>query len=157
MMTRWKLGIVLCFATIFLCALIHVATFFAEVPWLSVLAPFVLLGGAILCASPPIGWRNPPEPRGKVAVVGWIFLVYAVLLCVHLYRSTGGATNVAIVNGQYFFMDKDSVIRVITQMEYKKFPTQVVRVVSAWMGMMATFCLSSLLNVQLKDRRLPGE
>jgi hypothetical protein len=26
------------------------------------------------------------------------------------------------------------------------FPTQVVRIMSAWIGMMATFCLSSLIN-----------
>ena len=156
-MRHRNLGIALCFATIFLCALLHIATFFSVVPRLSILVPLVLLAGAVLCAVTPIGWRNPPAPRSKAAVVGWVLLVYAVLLFMHQYRTTGGATSVEIVNGQYAYMCKDSVIRPISEVEYKMFSTQVARVESVWIGMMATFCLSSLLNGQRRYRRRPSE
>jgi hypothetical protein len=73
-------------------------------------------------------------------------LLYAILLFVHFYRSSGGATSVGIVEGQYVYMSKDTVIRSISEAEYKMFPTQIARIMSAWMGMAATFCLSSIIN-----------
>jgi hypothetical protein len=87
-----------------------------------------------------------PTPTGKTAVVGWVLLVYAVLLFVHFYRSSGGASSVGIVEGQFVYMYKSAVIRPISEEEYNMFPTQVARIMSAWIGMMATFCLSSLIN-----------
>jgi hypothetical protein len=79
-------------------------------------------------------------------------LVYAILLFVHFYRSSGGATSVGIVEGRYVYTSRSAVIRPISEEEYKMFPTQLARMMSAWVGMMATFCLSSLNN-QVKDRR----
>jgi hypothetical protein len=64
----------------------------------------------------------------------------------HFYRSSGGASNVGIVAGQYVYMYKDTVIRQISEAEYEMFPTQVARIMSAWLAMVATFCLSSLIN-----------
>jgi hypothetical protein len=145
-MNRRNLGIAFGFAAVFVCAVLHVASFLMVLPRLSILVPVPFLAGAILCASPPIGWRNPPAARSAATVLGWILLIYAVLLFVLLHKTTGGATNVEIVHGQYAYMSKDIVIRPITEVEYKMFPTRVTRLVSAWMGMMATFCLSALLN-----------
>ena len=124
-MNRRTLGIAFCFGTIFACAVLHVASFLTILPVLSIVVPVVLLTGAILCASRPGGWRNPPAPRGKSAVVGWILLIYAVLLFVHFYRGTGGATNVEIVHGQYAYMSKDTVIRPISEVEYRMFPPKL--------------------------------
>jgi hypothetical protein len=91
-------------------------------------------------------------PTGKTAVAGWVLLAYAVLLFVHFYRSSGGATSVGIVEDQYVYMYKSAVIRPISEEEYKMFPTQVARIMSAWLGMMAMFGLSSLI-AQAKDQR----
>jgi hypothetical protein len=93
---------------------------------------------------------KPSAPAGKTAVAGCILLVYAILLFIHFYRSSGGASSVGIVEGQYVYMSKSAVIRPISEEEYKMFPTQVGRIMSAWMGMMATFCLSSFTN-RVKD------
>jgi hypothetical protein len=114
------------------------------------LVPVVSLTGAILCAQQVLPWRTQLRsrtvPRGKTAIVGWVLLAYALTLFVYFYRTTGGASSVSIVNGQYFYMYQGHMLRPITQEQYEIFPTQWFRVMSAWMGMMATFCLSSLLN-----------
>ena len=78
-------------------------------------------------------------------------LVYAIFVFVHFYKSSGGASSVGIVEGQYVYMSKSTVIRPISEQEYKMFPTQVARIMSAWLAMMAAFCLSSLTN-ELKDQ-----
>jgi hypothetical protein len=115
--------------------------------------------GAVLSLRVEQGWKlsdyyrmKPSVPRGITAVVGWVLLVYAILLFAHFYRSTGGASSVGIVEGQYVYMSKSTIIRSISEEEYKMFPTQWARLMSAWIGMGATFCLSSLIN-QVKDRR----
>ena len=77
--------------------------------------------------------------------LGWVLLVYAVILFAQFYRSSGGATSVGIVEGQYVYMSKSTVIRPITEREYRMFPSHVARIMSAWIGMMAMFCMSSLL------------
>ena len=79
----------------------------------------------------------------KVALLGWVLLVYAVLTFVYFYRTTGGASSVGIVDGQYVSKYKDHVIRVITYDEYRMFPNLWTRVMSAWIGMMAVFCSKS--------------
>ena len=158
MMAR-DIGKALCLAAGIACALLHAATFLTVVPGLLILVPFFLTMGAVLCARVIQGWnlsdyRRAPfvTPTGKTAVVGWVLLVYAVLLFVHFYRSSGGASSVGIVEGQFVYLYKSAVIRPISEEEYNMFPTQVARIMSAWIGMMATFCLSSLIN-QAKDRR----
>jgi hypothetical protein len=150
-MTARDIGKALCLATGIACALLHAATFLTVVPALLILVPFFLLMGAILCARAAQGWdpseyRRYSMPTGKTAVLGWVLLVYAVLLFVHFYRSSGGASSVGIIEGQYVYMYKSAVIRPISEEEYNMFPTQVARIMSAWIGMMATFCLSSLVN-----------
>lgn len=147
-MNRRNPGIILCIATISICALLHTLSFLMAVPFLLILAPFGLLGGSILCATPtPLrGWRNPTPPRGRTAVIGWVLLIYAVMLFVHFYRSSGGASSVGIIEGHYVYMSKDTVIRPISEQEFKMFPTQVARIMSAWLAMMATFCLSSIIH-----------
>ena len=85
---------------------------------------------------------KPSKPTDKTAVAGCVLvLVYAILLFIHFYRSSGGASSVGLVDGQYVYMSKSAVIRPISEEEYKMFPTQVARIMSAWMGMMATFGL----------------
>jgi hypothetical protein len=152
-MTGRVIGKVLCSAAGIACALLHAATFLTVVPGLLILAPFFLLMGAIVCARVTQGWNSSyydrlrfATPRGKTAVVGYVLLVYAVLLFVHFYRSSGGASSVGVVEGQYVYMYKSAVIRPISEEEYKMFPTQWDRIMSAWMGMMSTFCLASLIN-----------
>jgi hypothetical protein len=147
------LGKALCIAAGVVCALLHVATFLAVVPSLLILVPFFLLGGAALCLRLAQGWKlsdylrnRHTAPTGKAAIAGWVMLLYAILLFVHFYRSSGGATSVGIVEGQYVYMSKNTVIRSISEAEYKMFPTQIARIMSAWMGMAATFCLSSIIN-----------
>jgi hypothetical protein len=145
-----KLGIFFAFVTLSACAVLHLFTFITAVPDLSILVPVVPLAGAILCAQQVLPWRtqlrNRAVPRGKTAMVGWVLLAYALILFVYFYRTTGGASSVSIVNGQYFYMYQGHMLRPITQEQYEIFPTEWFRVMSAWMGMMATFCLSSLLN-----------
>jgi hypothetical protein len=146
-------------ATGIVCALLHAATFLTVVPGLLILIPFFLLMGAALCLRAAQGWNlsvyvrmKPSAPAGKTAVAGYVLLVYAILLFIHFYRSSGGASSVGIVEGQYVYMAKSAVIRSISEEEYKMFPTQVARIMSAWMGMMAMFCLSSFIN-RVKDRQ----
>jgi hypothetical protein len=152
-MTGRGVGKVLCLVAGTAYALLHVATFLTVVPGLLILVPFFLLMGAILCTRAIQGWDLPYRdrvrlsmPKGKTAVVGYVLLVYAVLLFVHFYKSSGGASSVGIVEGQYVYMYKSAVIRPISEEEYKMFPTQVARIMSAWLGMGSTFCLASLIN-----------
>ncbi len=147
------IGKALCLAAVISCTLLHAATFLTVVPRLLILVPFFLIAGAVLCSRLVQGWklsdyrRAPlPTPTGKTAAVGWVLLVYALLLFVHFYKSSGGASSVGIVEGQFVYMYKSAVIRPISEEEYNMFPTQVTRIISAWIGMMATFCLSSLIH-----------
>ena len=75
--------------------------------------------------------------------MGWILLIYAIGCFVYDYKTTGGATSVAIVDGQYVSMQKEHVIRAITENEYRMFPNLWTRVMSAWIAMMAVFCAGS--------------
>lgn len=73
-------------------------------------------------------------------------MAYAILLFIHFYRSSGGASSVGIVAGQYVYRDKSMVIRPISEAEYEMFPTLVVRVMSVWLTAIAMFCMSSFIN-----------
>ena len=167
-MTAQNAGKAFCFATLIACALLHVATFLTIVPGLLILVPFFLLMVAILCARVTQGWSLsayrrmqlsiPKElsmPKGKTAIAGSFLLAYAILLFISFYKSSGGATSVGIVEGQYVYMYKSTVIRPISEAEYKMFPTHVAREMSAWLAMTAMFCLSSLN--QVKDRNAQDE
>jgi hypothetical protein len=157
-MTIQYVGKVLCWATAIACASLHLATFVTTVPGLLIIVPFFLMVGAMLCARISLGWRlselwrRAQIPKGYSATAGWILLIYSVLLFTHFYRSSGGATSVGIVAGQYVYLSKETVIRPISETEYKMFPTHIARIMSTWLGMLATFCLSSLTN-ETKDEK----
>ena len=112
-MTARDLGKALCLATGITCALLHAATFLTVVPGLLILVPFFLMMGAILCARVAQGWKpsvyrrtRSSAPTGKTAAAGFVLLVYAVLLFMHFYKSSGGASSVGIVDGRYVYMSK---------------------------------------------------
>jgi hypothetical protein len=106
------LGLALCIGAAAICLVLHVATFMTIISLVWIVPPFLLVAGAVLCSK-------AIEPRlrlmlrsDKVALLGWVLLVYAVLTFVYFYRTTGGASSVGIVDGQYVSKYKDHVIRV---------------------------------------------
>jgi hypothetical protein len=134
------LGLVLSVGAAAICLVLHVATFLTIVSLMWIILPFLLVAGAVLCSK-------AVEPRlrltlrtDKVALLGCVLFIYAVLTFVYFYKTTGGASSVGIVDGQYVSRYKDRVIRVITYDEYRMFPNLWTRVMSAWIGMMAVFC-----------------
>jgi hypothetical protein len=137
------LGFALCLGAIAICLILHVATFLTIVSLLWI--AFLLVAGAILCSRAIELRPRFALPADKTALFGWALLVYAVLSFVYFYRTTGGASSVGIVDGQYVSMYKDQVIRVITVAEYRMFPNLWTRVMSAWIGMMAVFCSRSFV------------
>jgi hypothetical protein len=144
-----KLGVSLCLAGFSICLVLHVATFLTIVSLIWTIPPFFLVAGAVICAR-----VVDPKPRfglrfDKVAILGWILLVYAICCFVYDYRTTGGATSVGIVDGQYVSMYKDRVIKVITENEYRMIPNLWTRVMSAWVAMMTVFCATSFTLARL--------
>ena len=151
------LGFALCVLTLASCALLHLASFVTPISslFLLIIVPFLLLCGALLCAQAsrprparrwPVGQRGNvmiTGPKGNAAIVGWILLVYSVALFLYQYQSTGGASSVGIVDGRYVYLSKSNVIRSISESEYKMFPAHVARLMSSWIAMMASFCMSS--------------
>ena len=148
-MNRSDLGLSFGIFTLSVCAIINTATFIANVPEYLVLVPFLFLFTAMYCGLSPyqrsISFRTDPirlySPRGIAAVGGCILLLYAVVVFVHMYIATDGATGVGIADGRYAYMYKSRILRPITQAEYKMFPRLEVRFFSAWTAMMATFFL----------------
>jgi hypothetical protein len=121
---------------------LHIATFMTIVPFLWLLPPFFLMFGVVLCAKAVESGARFRRPSGMLAWLGLVLLVYAVLTFVYDYRTTGGASSVGIVNGEYVSMYKTQILRTITEQEYRMFPNLWVRVMSAWMAMMAVFGLT---------------
>lgn len=137
-----RLGLTLCISTVGLCAALHLATFITIVAFLWLLPPFFLMFGAVLCAGAVESDTRFRRPSGILAWLGLVLLVYAVLTFVYFYRTTGGASSVSIVNGEYVSMYKARILRTITEQEYRMFPNLWVRVMSAWMAMIAVFALA---------------
>lgn len=100
------------------------------------------MAGAVLCAKTVESDLRFRRPSGTLGWLGIALLAYAVLTFVYSYRTTGGASSVDIVNGQYVSMYTDRILRTITEREYRLFPNLWVRVMSAWMAMMAVFALT---------------
>ena len=141
---RNTLGFALFVATATICAVIHVATFVTILPPIWILAAVPTLAGAALCAG-----RTEPKfrfkmPSGKLALVGCGLLVYAIFTFAYFYKTTGGASSVGMVDGQYVSEYKTRVIRTISEYEYRFFPDLWTRVMSAWIAMMAVFGVSNL-------------
>jgi hypothetical protein len=137
------LGFALCGGAAAICLVLHVATFLTIVSLIWIILPFLLVAAAVLCSK-----AVDPRPRfalhfDKVALFSWVLLIYAVCTFIYDYKTTGGATSVAVVDGQYVSKYKDRVIRIITEDEYKMFPNLWTRVMSAWIAMMAVFCAKS--------------
>ena len=109
--------------------------------WL--IPPLFVLAGAILCARAVEPRLRRPLRMDKVSVVGFGLLAYAILLFIYFYKTTGGASSVAVVDGQYVSKYKDHVIRTISEQEYRMFPNLWTRAMSVWMAMMAVFCSKS--------------
>jgi hypothetical protein len=126
-----RLGLVLCVAALGLSVVLHIATFMTIVPFLWFLLPLFLLGGSVLCAQAIGSAELFGKPSG---VLGWLFflsLFYAAFILVHVFRTTGGASSVDIVNGEYVYKYKARILRTITEQEYRMFPNLVVRALSA--------------------------
>jgi hypothetical protein len=92
------------------------------VPSLWLLAPFFLTVGAALCAKAVESDVGFQSPSGILGWLGLALLVYAVLIFIYFYRTTGGASSVDIVNGEYVSMYKTRILRTITEREYRMFP-----------------------------------
>jgi drug/metabolite transporter (DMT)-like permease len=100
------LGFALCVGTAAICLILHVATFLTIISLLWIVPLFFLLAGAVLCSKAVEPRRRLAFRDDKVAKVGFVLLVYAVLTFVYFYKTTGGATSVGIVDGQYVSMHK---------------------------------------------------
>src|ERR1700733_9677017 len=149
-----RLGFALCALATVVCTLLHVGTFVTTLSPFWVLPAFFFVAGAVLCARTVQANTRYATPEGRVALVGWILLVYAVLTFVYFYKITGGASSVAIVDGQYVSMYKSHVIKTITEHEYRMFPNLWTRVMSAWIAMMAVFCSTSFKRSSRQPSRV---
>jgi hypothetical protein len=138
-----KLGFALCILALAVCIVVNVASFVGIVSLIWVVPPFILLAGAVLCSRVVQPRLRLPLRMDTVSLVGFGLLAYSILLFVYFYKTTGGASSVAIVDGQYVSKSKDHVIRTITEREYRMFPNLWTRVISAWIAMMAVFCSKS--------------
>jgi hypothetical protein len=116
------------------------------VPPVWVLPSFALMFGAVLCTQAAKSERRFKRPTRNWTLFGFALLVYAILTFVYFYRTTGGASSVSIVDGQYVSMYKSRIIRTITEHEYRMIPNLWTRVMSAWIGMMAVFSLMQFLS-----------
>jgi hypothetical protein len=138
-----KLGFALCALALAICIVVHAGSFVGVVSLIWVIPPFILLAGAVLCSRVVQPRLRLPLRIDKVSLVGFGLLAYSILLFVYFYKTTGGASSVAVVDGQYVSMYKEHVIRSITEQEYRIFPNLWTRVMSAWLAMMAVFCSKS--------------
>lgn len=141
-----KLGLALSIMGGAVCAVLHLATFVTIVPFVWILIPFAFLFGSVLCAQAFKTRLRYQRRTGKWTRLGLVILAYAVLMFIYVYRTTGGASSVSIVDGKYVAMYKDQIIRTITESEYRMFPNLWMRVMSAWIGMMAVFSLTQFLS-----------
>lgn len=142
-----RLGFALFIASASLCAVLHIATFMTMISFWWLLPAFFLTFSGVLCVKAIDGDVSFPRPSGKLAWFGLVLLVYAVLTFIYDYRITGGASSVSIVNGEYVAMYKSRIIRTITEYEYRMFPNLWVRVMTAWIGMMAVFYLTQFTSM----------
>jgi hypothetical protein len=139
-----QIGFALCIGTTAICAVLHVATFLTIVPLNWIVLPVFLILGAVICAR-RVALLSRFSLHRKLTPLGCALIVYAVLTFGYFYQTTGGASSVGIVDGQYVSKYQGRVIRIVTEREYKCFPNLWTRVMSAWIGMTAVFCLSAFL------------
>jgi hypothetical protein len=118
----------------------HVTTFFTSVSFSWLIVPLVRMFIAILCMRR--FQVRPATYNFELAWLGFALLLYSLTMFYIFYKTTGGASGVAISDGAYVATYKNQVIRTITEKEYREFPNRWVRVMSAWLTMMATFGLA---------------
>ena len=138
-----KFGFALCVLALGICIVVHVGSFVGIISLIWVIPPFILMAGAVLCSRVVQPRLRLPIRMDRVSLVGFGLLAYSILLFIYFYKTTGGASSVAVVGGRYVSMYKEHVIRNITEQEYRMFPNLWTRVMSAWMAMMAVFCSKS--------------
>jgi hypothetical protein len=154
-----RVGFVLCISLGAFCAILHAATFIATLSLYWILPLVLCLFGIICCAnmipkasfSDTNDWTHgfnaltTKQPRPLAIAAGLLFL-YFILTFVYFYRTTGGASSVAIVDGRYVSMYKSQVIRTITEAEYRIFPSLWTRVISVFVAMMSVLFLNSFVG-----------
>ena len=157
-----QIGAILCIVALVFCAVSHVTSFFcdrligslASVLTCLFIPAFVCLFAAGLCQWATGKHRGRARNSARdiqsstkfLQRLGFLLLAYAVLLLIWEYRTTGGATDAAILHGQYVYTYKSQVIRAITEREYRLFPILVARVMSAWIGAMSVWCLVGIAD-----------
>jgi hypothetical protein len=124
--------------------LLHIATFVTAVPPVWLLPSFGLVFGGVACSKPAGGHPPLVLPSPRTGLLSIVLFAYAALTFVYVYRMTGGATSVKILDGQYVSMYQDRVISTISEHEYRWFPSLWTRVMSAWLGMVALLGLTNL-------------
>jgi hypothetical protein len=138
-----KLGLALCALALAICIVVHVASFVGVISLFWVVPPFILLAGAVLCSRVVQPRLRLPLRIDTLSLVGFGLLAYSIILFVYFYKTTGGASSVAVLDGRYVSTYKEHVIRNISEQEYRMFPNLWTRVMSAWLAMMAVFCSKS--------------
>ena len=143
-----RLGFAFCIAAGAICVVLHVATFVTVVPRMWIFLPFAFIFGALLCSKAGGSDRRFGRPNTRAGLLAVALFLYAVLTFVYVYRTTGGASSVSMLDGKYVAMDKSHVIRTISIQEYQMFPNLWARVMSAWIGMMSAV---GLLQMRLTE------
>jgi hypothetical protein len=98
----------------------------------------VIVGG--VCFSPAPSLRDFTPPVSRSGFVSFALFAYAIVLCIFVYRTTGGATSVGIADGHYVYKYKSEIVRVISEGEYAAFPNLIVRAMSAILAAGAITC-----------------
>jgi hypothetical protein len=101
---------------------LHVVAFLTTLSPTWVIPAVFLLAGAVLCTNTTKARLRLALSAGTFSLVGWGLLVYAVTTFIYFYRTTGGASGVAIIDGQYVSEYQGRFIRTISEVEYKMFP-----------------------------------
>jgi len=132
-----RIGHWLCIAAGVLCVAMHVATFVTSLAPVWILIPFGLIALAIICDRSARNRLPYSEPISDLRWLQVALLAYAIGTFVYFYETTGGATGVEVMDGQYVSMYKSRVLKVISEHEFRNFPSLWTRVMSSWIGMMA--------------------
>ncbi len=141
-----RIGVALCLLAGIVCFVLHTATFLTQLSPMWAVPIFFIILGAVVCAK-AVGFTTEISlPLTKLEIVGFVLLVYSVFTFIYFYRATGGASSVDVVNGQYVSESKGHIIRAINAFEFRMFPNLWTRVMSAWLGMMAVFCVRAFIK-----------
>jgi hypothetical protein len=134
-----RLGLAFSVLTIASCLALHAGTFLTIVPPVWLLFPGVFFLGIVVCEMPTRRTPSASHRTDWATILGIALLAYAVLTFIYVYRVTGGATSVSLVEGHYFSKYKEQIIRAISASEFQLFPSLWTRAMSAWLGTIAVF------------------